>query len=303
MRMLFLKKKIQNNTSFICISLFCLTTSLVSAQMTSIDETVSVSALVVNQLPSNNSGGGSIVIPPSKSGVGFSGYAYPGARITLLKNAVYVEEGKADETGFFSISSAEPYNSTHIYTLFADDPNQERSLLLNYPLIVSTGTFTQISNILFAPTLIVDKSEVQKTDSLIIEGYGRPQKELIITIQQGLVVKKTYEVTTTPSGNYSFVISLDSFPDAKYTVSAQYKEVSRISKLVTFSVGNKTLARELDTIRIPGDCSLDRKITLTDFSILAYWYGRDNPPSCIDTNNDNIINLVDFSILAYYWTG
>jgi hypothetical protein len=40
-----------------------------------------------------------------------------------------------------------------------------------------------------------------------------------------------------------------------------------------------------------------------DFSITAYWYGKENPPADVDFNGDGKVNLVDFSIMAFYWTG
>jgi hypothetical protein len=40
-----------------------------------------------------------------------------------------------------------------------------------------------------------------------------------------------------------------------------------------------------------------------DFSIMAYWYKRPNPPASVDLNGDSKIDLVDFSILAFNWTG
>lgn len=299
-----LKREIKTNSFYVSLFvLFIIMSTKLEALTVTESGMVSVSAIVGNEIVTVSPGGGSIVLPPNKSGVGFSGYAYPRGRVVLLKNSVFIESVIADETGFFSLSTAEPYNSAHIYTLYADDINQERSLLLNYPLVLSTATFTQISNILFAPTVVTDKIESQASESVIIEGYARPQKTIIVTIKENSLVKKIYEVITNEFGKYSFTISLNSFPDATYIISAKYKNDERISKLATMIVGKKTISRESDLAPLVGDCTLDKKINLVDFSILAYWYGRDNPPVCIDTNKDGTVNLVDFSILAYYWTG
>ncbi len=273
------------------------------AQTITETENITVTAIVTDPSAQTPTNGGGTVLPPMKSGVGFSGYAYPGSQVVLLKNMEEIERVVADSSAFFSISVAEPYNSTSIYTLYADDIAQERSLLLNYPLVVSSGTFTQVSGIVFAPTITTDKINVQKSDSLIIEGYGRPQREITVMIRELGIVKKIYKTMTTIEGRYSFVMSLNSLPSARYTISAQYTGDTRISKIISFILGEETLSRELNPVALPGDCSLDRRVNLVDFSILAFWYGRENPPSCIDTNKDGIINLVDFSILAYYWTG
>jgi hypothetical protein len=36
---------------------------------------------------------------------------------------------------------------------------------------------------------------------------------------------------------------------------------------------------------------------------MAYWYKRTNPPQIVDLSGDGKITLTDFSILAFNWTG
>ena len=49
------------------------------------------------------------------------------------------------------------------------------------------------------------------------------------------------------------------------------------------------------------DLNKDDRVNLIDFSILLYWWGRENPSA--DFNQDGLVNLTDFSIMLYYWTG
>ena len=42
-----------------------------------------------------------------------------------------------------------------------------------------------------------------------------------------------------------------------------------------------------------------KRSSLIDFSVLVYWYRRDNPPAHIDLNGDGAINIIDFSIFAF----
>ncbi len=51
-----------------------------------------------------------------------------------------------------------------------------------------------------------------------------------------------------------------------------------------------------------GDVNGDGKVNLVDFSIMAYWYKRADPPASIDMNGDDKVDLKDFSIMASYWT-
>lgn len=59
---------------------------------------------------------------------------------------------------------------------------------------------------------------------------------------------------------------------------------------------------------VKGDISGDCKVTLTDFSIAAFWYRKPITNALVQErektilNNDGKINLVDFSIMAFYYT-
>lgn len=53
---------------------------------------------------------------------------------------------------------------------------------------------------------------------------------------------------------------------------------------------------------IGGDLNYDGRVDLIDFSILAYWYQKPNPPAHIDLSKNGIVELADFSIVSFYWT-
>jgi len=42
-------------------------------------------------------------------------------------------------------------------------------------------------------------------------------------------------------------------------------------------------------------------VDLADFSVLAYWYERPDPPASVDLNGDGKVDLADFSIIAHYY--
>ncbi|KKQ46505.1 MAG: hypothetical protein US65_C0037G0007 [Candidatus Yanofskybacteria bacterium GW2011_GWC2_37_9] len=91
------------------------------------------------------------------------------------------------------------------------------------------------------------------------------------------------------------------FSKGNYFTYVKYTDDIRISKLVEFLIGDTNIKSTDVTLNIPGDCNADGAINLTDFSVLAFWYKKQNPPVCVDINKDNIVDLIDFSILAYYW--
>jgi hypothetical protein len=51
------------------------------------------------------------------------------------------------------------------------------------------------------------------------------------------------------------------------------------------------------------DLNCDGYVDLIDFSILIYWFNREDAPAHVDLAKDNVINIQDFSIMAFYWTG
>lgn len=275
----------------------------ISAQPFSGSGTVSVSATVPELITVTPSGGGStsgsIALP--NTAVGFSGYAYPSATVTLLKNGEVVAKVNANSDGSFSITLEEGYNSNVLYSLFAEDLDGNRSLLVNYPLVVKTGYFTQLSGIRFAPTIVTDKSEVRLGDYLSVNGYALPERELEVKIQG--VESKIFTLYSSINGTYKIVIPMASLQRGEYSIYVNYKNDSRVSKFIKFTLGGANIFYTDTSSDIPGDCNADKIINLVDFSILAFWYGKNNPPTCVDTNKDGEINLTDFSILAFYWTG
>jgi len=291
---------------FLVIFLFCflfVPNKEVFALTLTATENVTVSANVVGASPTNPAGNsGSIAIPQTT--VRFSGQAYPNATVTVLKNTREAMSVLADNSGFFSVTLEELYDSTVLYTLFAVDVLGNKSILINYPIVVLSGFLTHLSGILFAPTVLIDKTEVKAGDYLTVSGYSLPNKELEVAISgQENNQKKVFTLTSFNDGSYKIIISLTGLPKGNYVLNIKYTDDPRVSKLVKFVIGEVNILSVDLVANIPGDCNADGVINLVDFSILAFWYGKSNPPRCVDTNHDNKIDLTDFSILAFWWTG
>ncbi len=266
-----------------------------------VSETVSVSAQVGSIVitPGGGTTSGGILIP--KTAVIFSGYAYPNANVTLLKVGEQKATVKANPLGYFTITLEEKYSSNILYSLFAEDISGNRSLLINYPIAVQVGYLTQLNGIRFAPTITTDKSQVKVGDYLTVHGYALPTQDMQITVKG--IQTQVFSLTSSKDGSYKIVLPLQGFSKGDYVVFINYKDDARFSKLIKFLIGDTNIFQTDETLSLPGDCNTDKIINLIDFSILAFWYGKDNPPACVDTNKDKKINLIDFSILAFYWTG
>jgi hypothetical protein len=269
-------------------------------------ENVSVTATVAGggQAPVGGGGGtlnGAISIP--QTSVHFSGKAYPNATVTLLKDGTSAASVMADKNGLFDITLEEQWNGTMLYSLEATDTNNQKSILINYPLVVSTGYVTDVSGILFPPTVTLDKIQVSEGGYLTVAGYSLPQKDLQIVIEsENKQTSKTFTLTSPDSGNYDITLPLINIPLGNYSLYVKYPNDSRISELVRFIIGDMDISSINTTLNIPGDCNADGRIDLVDFSMMAFWFEKPNPPRCEDLNHDGIVDLTDFSILAFYWT-
>ena len=159
---------------------------------------------------------------------------------------------------------------------------------------------TDITGIKFAPTIITDKIAVKNGDFLSIEGGAMPNSNIEIFIKGATDAKYTLMADT--DGNYRATIPMN-IPNGEYIIMSRYSGDTRFSRAIRINIGTANIFESEVQNNVPGDCNFDQHVTLSDFSILAYWFGKDNPPKCVDTNNDGVINLVDFSILAFYWNG
>lgn len=282
---------------FILSIVFYTPSSVFAVEYSLPPENVSVSAIVTGPAigPIDGGGGGMLY------GLIFSGWAYPKATVHIWKDGIPKTTTIANDAGYFSVTLSEIYKSNVLYTLYAIDKENRKSILLNYPIAVKVGYFTQISGIRFPPTISTDKSEVKVGDSIIVKGYALPNELLDIVIEG--ITGKTFYVTSNSDGTYETSLSLFGFRKNNYNLHVNYNLDKKISKVIQFTVGDANIL-SIDLINnIPGDCNADQIINIVDFSVAAFWYGKQNPPRCIDTNNDKIINLVDFSVLAFYWTG
>lgn len=280
-------------TLFTLLNLFFPNKNLNALTLTE-TENVSIGA-IVGSIPTidPSPGGGTY-----QSGVRFSGLAYPNALVTVQKRDSTFVTVTADEKGAFSILI--PETSWQLFTLFAVDVKGRKSTLLNFPTILYSGYITDISGIRFAPTLVTDKLSVKKGDFITVSGSALPNSNIEVSFEGE--ESKTFYLVSDSLGFFSATVPLD-LKNGEYVVRAFYPKDSRTSKALKITVGNSSILRNEATNNIPGDCNFDQNITLVDFSVLAFWYGKPNPPKCVDANSDKIINLIDFSIVAFYWNG
>jgi len=257
-------------------------------------------------------GGGGYVPPPTTtttlpgtSQVNFKGRAYPKSTVTLLKDAQISATTIAGADANFQMSLSGISAGNYIFSVYSEDNRGNRSSLLTFPLSVTSGVTTNVTNIFISPTIDVNKSEVKRGENIAIFGQSAAQADIIISVSSD---EEFFAKTISDKDGiylYNFDTSVleygSHYTKSKAAIANQL--ISGFSYLVNFQVGTKTVLKELITKIIKGDSNNDKRVNLIDFSITAYWYKRPSPPATVDLNNDGEVTLVDFSIMAYYWTG
>ncbi len=247
-------------------------------------------------------GGGGIFTPETK--VIFSGRAYPGRNVTLLKDAQIAVSTIADPAANFRVSLSGLSPGGYIFGVYSEDNQGRRSSLLTFPITVTSGVTVEMGGIFIAPTIAVDKSEVKRGENIAIFGQSAPNSEITIAVNSD----EEFFGKTVADRNGAYLYNFDTAQLEKGQHLAKSKAavggaVSPFSKTVSFAVGTKNIAAELPKAAVKGDLNFDKQVNLVDFSITAYWYKRPSPPANVDLNGDGKVDLVDFSIMAYFWTG
>lgn len=150
-------------------------------------------------------------------------------------------------------------------------------------------------------------SSIKINNQVVFQGTSTP-RNIVSLLKDGKSVAET--VTASDGG---FRIVLKDLRAGTYNFGLIAKdEKGMSSSLHTYSIdvisGVTTLVQGIalsvtTNSASPYDLNGDTHVDIADFSILAYWYKRANPPLSIDMNDDGVVDLTDFSILAYYWTG
>ncbi len=292
---------LKNNIFFFLIGLFVLfVPQFVFALDIVVESTVSISARVGSG--GTGGDGGEITLPTT---VNFSGMAYPYSKVYILQDGNIAATTTASQLANFSASISGLNTNTYTFSVYAEDENNRKSSFFSFPIYITRGTTVNIDNIFLSPTIDVDKSEVKRGDNLVIFGKSIPQKEVVISVLSGQ--EYLYRVMSNTMGFYTYNLDTSVLSLGKNETKAKNTFDNRVglySNPVSFLVGNENKPKDYILCSLlRGDLNCDNHVNLIDFSIMAYWYQKTNPPQKVDLSSDGKINLVDFSILAFNWTG
>lgn len=254
------------------------------------------------------SGGGSITNPSPillNTIVHFSGMAYPLSKVYILKDGLVVASTISDPAANFSVSVSDLTTNTYTFSVYGEDNNKNKSSFYSFPVYITAGTIVNIGNIFLSPTIDVDKIKVKKGDNLVIFGQSIPQKEVVISVHSE--EELFFQVLSNQMGAYLYNLDTSILELGKHQTKSKTNTENQISQYtspVLFTVGDENILKDkISCASLRGDLNCDNRVNLIDFSIMAFWYKKLNPPVHIDLNSDTKISLVDFSIMAFNWTG
>lgn len=237
------------------------------------------------------------VVPP-KNTVIFSGKACPFCRVYLEQDGAPVDSDVCNGSAEFQITLENMQAGTYLFELYAIDTDSIHSSISASTITISHGTLTSVSNILLSPTLQTDESAVIEGKKITFFGQTVPNGAVTILIDDS---SPFIQVSAASDGGFYYEFKSSSlsagshFAEARVTLGGI---ISPYSLPAEFEVEEKD-AEENTCVK--ADYDGDNKVSLVDFSILLYWYGKNNVSDEIDLSGDNKANLKDFSILMHCW--
>jgi len=247
--------------------------------------------------PPLSSGEGGGWIPPRETKVIIKGKAYPEAQLTLLQDGKVITTKKADDLANFEIEIKDITPGVWTFSLWAEDKKGRKSITLSYTVSIQKNMITTISGIFLPPTIELSKANFKKGEELDISGQTAPQSQIFTHIESPELIKTA---TSTKKGDWQVKINTGILEEGSHTTRAKAKTFdgleSPFSQVLAFYVGE-----EVSGVVLSADLNRDGKVNLIDFSILLYWWGKENRSA--DLNQDGKVDLPDFSIMLYYWTG
>jgi len=262
---------------------------------------------------------GCIFAPPRGSGGGFvslygkiiiSGYAQPKSEVTLMSDGTIRAITRAGDDAKFSFILDNLSPGNYLFTLYSEDKEGRRSNLYTFPVKLEAGQTITAGNILLSPTIDVDKLEVKRGDFISIFGYAQPEANILISVSSD--EELFFRTNANRDGFYLYQLGTDVLEKGEHYAKSKSilanQLVSNYSRVVSFRVSDRSVAKEVKKVCGKADLNCDGRVNLIDFSIAAYWYKRKLSPSFAiiekeRLNGDGKVDLVDFSIMAYYWTG
>ena len=265
------------------------------------DETLDVSAVV----PGATAPGGGSGSTTGATAV-MSGWAFPNAKLTLLKDGAVATTLIANPNGSFQITLNGLHNGPYQLSLFAEDPNGVISSSHVINLLVNNNQNYNFTNIIIPPTITANPTSVSLNASYTVSGYAPAGSSVAVSVPN---LNTTIGTATADSNGFYQLNLIGNLPPgvqalrARATLNGFGSLYSRPVLVQFYLPGQVPIPPPPAQLGVCVDYNKDRRVNLIDFSILLFWFGKPATPPTIDCNRDRVIDIKDFSILMYFWTG
>ena len=239
--------------------------------------------------------------------------AYPAAELTVFKDGSVIATPTADLGGNWSLEHAVT-GGIYTFSIYATDKSNHRSITSSFTVSIPQNNTVTISDIVTAPTIGADKSQVKFGNDIKFFGYAYPASQINVTINSShQIAEKT---ASDQFGFWNYNLNSGRVERGEHTTKSQTltpdKLISPFSESLAFAVGDRdiafgnlpTPAPRMPTCKKSGDINNDGKVNIIDFSIMLFFWNQRAPKNpCADVNQDGVVNLSDFSIMLFWWTG
>ena len=246
---------------------------------------------------------------PPQTTVTFSGYAALGM-IHILEDGSEVGTSIVNSDGTFAVTVENADPGVHVFSVYVVDGALRQSQAFLTTLTILSETATLVDRIILPPTVEIDQTTVDRGQPITLRGAAVPGGAVLVSLFFGETAR--FSTTTVDSlGNYVQVISTTGFPLGSYRLQVQAGVlqlgiISPRGQFIPIIVASPQL-------RLRADLDIDGRVDSVDFATMLFWYrelnaGRRPTPATAprqnpDLNGDSRVTLTDFSILAFYWTG
>ena len=256
----------------------------------------------------DDGGGFETSAKPYQSGDGqltITGYAFPKSTIVALVDGQIAESTQSDSHGSFSVLLANIARGAYTFGVYGVDKNGVKSSTFSTTFSITGSRASTLSNINVMPSLKVTPDPVDPGATLVVTGYAIPDATITIENQNDKSSVSLKSFTATSDSNGAWTVSIDTLGFTKGTYKVRAKAKQEVGVSTNFSGYTYYGVGEAAAVPRTSDLNSDKKVNLTDFSILLFWWGSDggasNPPA--DINRDGKVSLTDFSIMIFNWTG
>jgi hypothetical protein len=238
----------------------------------------------------------------SETKVIMRGKSYPHADVHILVDGAVVGIVQADARADFYFETVEISAGVASFGFWSEDKDSLKSTLLTLTFRVISGAVTNITGVYISPSIDIDNKAVKQGEEVRIFGQTVPETTVDVFIHsEG---EHTVAADSTEDGDWELFFDTAPLEEDFHTAKAQFSVNSNgniiksgFSKAVSFHVGK--VGGEAPCPE--ADLNHDGRVNLTDFSILLFNWGTDDP--CADQNQNGNVDLIDFSIMMYYWSG